>query len=192
MLEIAKTKVSAANVNWTIVDMQAIPYENNHFDLVVCQFGLMLVPDRAKALAEIFRVLKKGGKLFFSTWAAMDENKLWSIANDTLKMHSSKQPLQADPGPFSMSDEKLVIDLLKTTGFTGYTASAVANTAEITSASAAAHGFIQGLPVYYFIQQQAPQLLHEIIASMSKKLVAELGDRPLKTPQLAWVFAAEK
>src|SRR6202041_3504564 len=49
MLDIAKRHLSASNVTWDTVDMTNIPYEDNRFDLIVCQFGLMLVPDRLKA-----------------------------------------------------------------------------------------------------------------------------------------------
>jgi len=192
MLEIAKTKINGSKVSWAVIDMQAIPYEDSHFDLVVCQFGLMLAPDWRKALAEIFRVLKKGGKLFFSTWASIEDNSLWSTASENLSMHFSKHPLASNPGPFTLSDENIVLEQLKTSGFKEAKVTPVHNLAEIDSAAAAANGFMFGLPVFYFVQNQAPLMLPGIVNSLAVKLADRLGDHPLKAPQLAWVFEATK
>src|SRR5687768_7251219 len=38
MLQLAQQKVKASNISWQVVDAHLIPYENNFFDIVVCQF----------------------------------------------------------------------------------------------------------------------------------------------------------
>ena len=45
MLAFAQEKITAPNVGWDTVDMTAIPYEQELFDTVVCQFGLMFATD---------------------------------------------------------------------------------------------------------------------------------------------------
>ena len=52
------------------IDAQAIPYEDETFDAVIANHFLYHVPDRAKAIAEIRRVLKPGGDLFATTIGA--------------------------------------------------------------------------------------------------------------------------
>jgi SAM-dependent methyltransferase len=42
-------------------DIQSIPFENNSFDVVICNHVLEHVPDFKKAASEIYRVLKKDG-----------------------------------------------------------------------------------------------------------------------------------
>ena len=49
------------------IDAQTIPYPDETFDLVIANHMLYHVPDRAKALAEIRRVLKPGGHLVATT-----------------------------------------------------------------------------------------------------------------------------
>lgn len=49
------------------VDAQSIPFEDEAFDAVIANFMLYHVPDCPKALHEIRRVLKSGGRLFAAT-----------------------------------------------------------------------------------------------------------------------------
>lgn len=48
------------------VNVTEIPYPDHHFDYIICHHVLEHVPDDAKALRECHRVLKPGGKAFFS------------------------------------------------------------------------------------------------------------------------------
>lgn len=52
---------------FAVIDAQAIPYGDASFDAVIANHMLYHAPDRAKALAEIRRVLRPGGRLYAST-----------------------------------------------------------------------------------------------------------------------------
>jgi SAM-dependent methyltransferase len=69
MLEQAKRNLDerASAFRFEIVDAQAIPFEANTFDAVIANHMLYHVPDRAKALSEMRRVLKPGGKVYLAT-----------------------------------------------------------------------------------------------------------------------------
>lgn len=49
-------------------DVEALPYADASFDVVLSQFGHMFAPRPALAVAEMLRVLKPGGRIAFSTW----------------------------------------------------------------------------------------------------------------------------
>ena len=44
-------------------DAQALPFDANHFDAAVCGFGLIHLPDAARGLAEMIRVVRPGGRI---------------------------------------------------------------------------------------------------------------------------------
>jgi len=44
-------------------DAQALPFDDNTFDTVVCALSLCAIPDHGRAISEMARVLKPGGKL---------------------------------------------------------------------------------------------------------------------------------
>lgn len=49
-------------------DVEALPYPDASFDVVVSQFGHIFAPRPEVAIAEMLRVLKTGGLIAFSTW----------------------------------------------------------------------------------------------------------------------------
>lgn len=56
------------NVEYRIIDIQEIPYEDETFDIVIANMMLYHVPDLHKALSEVRRVLKKNGKFYCATY----------------------------------------------------------------------------------------------------------------------------
>ncbi len=50
------------NVTFQLANAEALPFADNSFDLVTMAFGLRNVTNKDKALSEIYRVLKPGGK----------------------------------------------------------------------------------------------------------------------------------
>lgn len=60
------------------IDIQDIPYDNNSFDVVIANHMLYHVPDKAKALSEVCRVLKSDG-CFYST--TLGKNSLKELQN---------------------------------------------------------------------------------------------------------------
>jgi ubiquinone/menaquinone biosynthesis C-methylase UbiE len=61
MLEVA-ARLSPA-LTWHRGSAEALPFQDESFDAVVSQFGLMFVPDPTLALREMMRVLTRGGRL---------------------------------------------------------------------------------------------------------------------------------
>ena len=50
-------------VDFEVVDAQDIPYADASYDTVTMAYGIRNMPDRPRALAEMFRVLKPGGRI---------------------------------------------------------------------------------------------------------------------------------
>jgi ubiquinone/menaquinone biosynthesis C-methylase UbiE len=63
MLEAARAKGFPANVVFLEADAASIPLPAAGFDLVICNATFPHLPDKARALAEMARVLKSGGQL---------------------------------------------------------------------------------------------------------------------------------
>jgi SAM-dependent methyltransferase len=57
-----------AEIEFKEGDIEALPYKDDEFDVVISQFGHMFAPRPEIAIAEMLRVLRPGGKIAFSTW----------------------------------------------------------------------------------------------------------------------------
>lgn len=67
MLAVGRDKVRAkslaARIAMEVGDAQSLPYADNSFDALTMAFGIRNVPDRAKALREMARVVRPGGRV---------------------------------------------------------------------------------------------------------------------------------
>ena len=69
MLENAKENLGDnSNVEYQIIDIQDIPYEVESFDVVIANMMLYHVPDMARGLSEVRRVLKTDGAFYCATF----------------------------------------------------------------------------------------------------------------------------
>jgi len=76
----------------------AIAADDDSFDVVLCQHGLQFFPDRAGAVSEMRRVVRTGGIVVLSTWAAEHPLGLFGSMNETLREFGMAEPF---PGAFN-------------------------------------------------------------------------------------------
>jgi ubiquinone/menaquinone biosynthesis C-methylase UbiE len=65
-LERAQKNLDDSNIIFKQVDITNIPLADNYVDVAVCSEVLEHIPDYNKAMLELYRVIKSGGKLLFS------------------------------------------------------------------------------------------------------------------------------
>jgi ubiquinone/menaquinone biosynthesis C-methylase UbiE len=51
------------DIEWRQADAVALPFDDQQFDVVLCQMALMFMPDRESAVREMSRVVKAGGRI---------------------------------------------------------------------------------------------------------------------------------
>lgn len=69
MLDVAKTNVgNYDNIEYKVLDIQEIPYDDETFDIVIANMMLYHIPDIEKALLEVRRVLKREGYFYCATY----------------------------------------------------------------------------------------------------------------------------
>lgn len=67
MLDVGRRKLTnkgiIGNIDYAIVNAEELPYEDNSFNCISISFGLRNVTDKQKALSEMARCLKPGGRM---------------------------------------------------------------------------------------------------------------------------------
>lgn len=135
-------------LRWQTADAQAIPFGDETFDVVVCQFGLMFVPDKLLALREMRRVLRPGSRLLLSTWDDVVRNPATKVLHELAMAAFPTDPPMFMKTPFSMPDPNALRRLVSDAGFGEVHVDTVAKTAEASSAADLATGFVRGNPLW--------------------------------------------
>ena len=71
LLEIARRKAAARkleNIEFRHGDMENLGYPDQFFDAVICVFAIFFVPDVAKQISELWRMVRPNGQLAITTW----------------------------------------------------------------------------------------------------------------------------
>ena len=84
MLEEAAARGTSRPVEWRVADALQLPFADASFDAVVCQFGAMFFPDKARAFGEARRVLRPGGVLLFNAWDALEHNVFTDVVTQAM------------------------------------------------------------------------------------------------------------
>lgn len=92
MLLVAERASRAARVRWRGGDAHALPFPDASFDRVACPHGLVFFDEPARALAEMARVLKPGGRLVATAWAERASNPHEAALADAFREATGGEP----------------------------------------------------------------------------------------------------
>lgn len=115
MLAVARAR--APEIDFQEGAAEALPFADASFDVVTCQFALMFLEDRAKALAQMLRVLKPGGALAISTWVSVPRTPGYRDLIPLIREIAGDEAAAALTAPFTLGDAGEVITLLEAAGF---------------------------------------------------------------------------
>jgi ubiquinone/menaquinone biosynthesis C-methylase UbiE len=142
------------NVEWREADAAALPFFDSSFDAVVCQFGLMFVPEKELAISEAYRVLSSGGVFLFNVWDSMEHNRFAQIAHKAIGSFFDVDPSTFYEIPFSFYDPTLIRDLLERAGFKSIEKSRVSFPCRSKSPAEFAIGLVRGNPTATTIEER--------------------------------------
>lgn len=82
---LAVARAQRPDIEWHQASADRLPFPAANFDAVVSQFGLMFFPSPARALGEMWRVLKPGGCLAVAVWASLDATPAYQAETNLIE-----------------------------------------------------------------------------------------------------------
>lgn len=190
MIAFAQKKFSSTkNLEWQEADAGALPFADGSFDAVVCQFGLMFVPDKEAAMREAYRVIRPGGMFLFNVWDSIESNSFGAIAHKTISSFFEHDPPTFYEIPFSFYDVDLIRGLLEKAGFKSTEKSLVKLPLRSKSAADFAIGLVRGNPTATAIQERRVDI-ESVIGAVRHKIAECYGDSPVEGTMQAFLWRA--
>lgn len=177
MLDQAAVMGTARPVQWQQADAMALPFADGEFDAVVCQFGVMFFPDKAKAFSEARRVLRPGGVFLFNVWDSLSENEFAeTIASAVAAEFPDDPPQFLGRTPYGYHDPAIIAQDLARAGFTQPPQIAtLAARSRAASAREPAIAYCQGTPLRSEIDARDASRLGEVTDKAAAALAQRFG-----------------
>ena len=136
-------------IDWIQCTAENLKVKDAAFDCVVCQFGMMFFSDRPKAIREMLRVLKPGGKLAIAVWDRVERSPGYERVISVLQKEVGTAAANALSLPYSLGDETIVATELEAGGFANVELETLCETARFPSSRRMLEADLRGwLPLF--------------------------------------------
>jgi len=152
-------------------DAEALPYPGGCFDAAASNFGIHHIPRPERAVGEIHRVLRPGGRFAFTSWAAPAENIAWKRLFDAIGAHGDPDAAKAPPSGGNLATAEATLRLLRAAGFADARAEPVEREWHLPSAAALVGALRRGtVRTAALIAAQPEAALPAITAEMQRAM----------------------
>lgn len=121
ILDFAASNARAAglsNMETRVLDGENLDVEPEAFDAVISRVGLIYFPDQQKALGDMHRALKPGGRAAAIVYTTAENNTFFSLPVSIIRRRAQlPPPLPGQPGPFSLGTPGVLEEAYKQAGF---------------------------------------------------------------------------
>jgi SAM-dependent methyltransferase len=123
LVELAMRRAQAAavgNADFVIADAQIHDFTAATFDLFISQFGLMFFDDPVRALTNIRRAMRPGGRAVFVSWQELPANEWLMLIGEAVARYVELPEFGGQargPGMFSLCKADEIASLLGAAGF---------------------------------------------------------------------------
>jgi ubiquinone/menaquinone biosynthesis C-methylase UbiE len=178
-------------IAWRQADALALPFGDQEFDAVACQFGVMFFPDKVQGYREARRVLKRGGHFFFNVWDRISENEFADVVTEALAAFFRQDPPRfLARTPHGYHDVERIRAELTAAGFAKVSVDTVDGESKAASPRDPAIAYCQGTPLRNEIEARDASRLEDATTLAADALARRFGSGPIEGGIRALVITA--
>jgi len=179
-------------VEWQQGIAEALPFPDESFDVVVCQFALMFFIDKVRALREMLRVLKPQGHLAVAVWNSLRTMPAYEDLVTLLQQIAGQEAADALRAPFGLGEPDRLAILLNEAGADSVVIDTQRGTAHFPNIRIMVEADLRGwLPVVGITlpEGQIEEILQEAEKALSSYVIE---DGTVTFPTSAHIVSARK
>jgi SAM-dependent methyltransferase len=141
----AARKAGFTNVETRVMDAEDLELDPDSFDAVICRNALMLFPHPVKALTEMRRVVKPGGKVAVIVLAALEKNPYHGILHEAARrIGNIPTPAPGEPWQYALGEPGALEEVYRRSDFRNVSVRGVPIQRRLPSAAAAVENMKKG------------------------------------------------
>ena len=176
MLDQAAKQSQGTRVVWQQADALTLPFEDQSFDIVACQFGAMFFPDKIQGYREARRVLKPSGHFHFNVWDEISTSEFADVVTSALaEMFPQDPPRFLARTPHGYRDPDQIREQLTAAGFAKISIEVVDHRSRAPSPRHPALAYCQGTPLRNEIEARDGSRLEEATNKAANAIASRFG-----------------
>lgn len=163
-------------------DATAMPFADESFDAVVCNFGMMHIADQPKALSEIDRVLRPDGQFLMATWVGPEASPAFATVFGGIKTYADMSSAPPQPDLFAFARPETAREMMAGAGLNMTAHEVVTPTWEMDEPDELFEIFLTAtVGAAMLIKSQTPETVdairHRVTETVAQKFAAGSGYR---------------
>jgi ubiquinone/menaquinone biosynthesis C-methylase UbiE len=194
MLDRAKRQQPAdERLAWRQADALDLPFKEEAFDVICCQFGVMFFPDKVEGYRSAHRTLREGGQFIFNVWDHIGENEFAdSVTNSASEFFPDDPPLFLARIPHGYHDVETIDADLRAAGFEEIEIHTISHQSTAGTPRTPAVAYCQGTPLRNELEARDASLLDDVTDRAAEDIERKFGPGPVTGKIKGHVIIATK
>jgi ubiquinone/menaquinone biosynthesis C-methylase UbiE len=172
----ASQQPSGDRIAWQQADALDLPFDDESFDAIACQFGAMFFPDKIAGFAEAKRVLRPGGRFLFNVWDKIETNDFaYLVTRAASEIFPADPPLFLARTPHGYHDLAEIGANVREAGFSNVLIETIEESSTAPSPLHAAIAYCQGTPLRNEIEDRNATLLEHVTTRATEAIANRFG-----------------
>jgi ubiquinone/menaquinone biosynthesis C-methylase UbiE len=193
MLAVARQVTAYSNPPIDFVEGNAVelPFKDNSFDRVLCQFSAQFFPDRVAAFRQMYRVTAPGGRCIVTTPRGIQHNVVYKPFLAALEKHISKEASEIFGSVFNVSDASMLRTPFQQAGWKEVRLEIRNDTIRYPSVKDFVRWEMEIMPTPH-LWQKFGEVGEAVAADVERALADHIDDNGILLPFQGWVVEGRK